>query len=183
MHYELRWIIPADATRAGRGFYGKTVVEVEDAAAARNVWDSITDVDLFYPDGRSSASDPDVRSGELQDGQTLARIDAKDFDAARALADDWRAELVAIREIPVSQDEAIGAAVADAKREILEDVRDGRVPADVPTFSALHDYVDANEYGGLTEDRAAWSLSTVAAVQDELDRWIVRGGVRGEVAS
>ena len=34
------------------------------------------------------------------------------------------------------------------KREILQDISDGIVPETVSSFSELHDYVDANEYGG-----------------------------------
>ena len=30
------------------------------------------------------------------------------------------------------------------KQEIIDDIKAGRVPADCPSFSALHDYVDAN---------------------------------------
>ena len=37
------------------------------------------------------------------------------------------------------------------KQEILTDVKDGTVPCTVASFSELHDYVDANCYGG-TED-------------------------------
>lgn len=44
------------------------------------------------------------------------------------------------------------------KQEILEDVKADRVPADCPSFSALHDYVDANEYGGFCEDALADAL-------------------------
>lgn len=60
-------------------------------------------------------------------------------------------------------------AVEQGKREILEDISNGRVPADVRDFSHLHDFVDANEYGGLT-DRAQ-----VAAVQEALNQWLVNG--------
>ena len=38
------------------------------------------------------------------------------------------------------------------KSEILHDIADGKVPADVMSFSDLHDYVDANVYGGFCED-------------------------------
>ena len=38
------------------------------------------------------------------------------------------------------------------KSEILHDIADGTVPADVMSFGDLHDYVDANEYGGFCED-------------------------------
>jgi hypothetical protein len=42
--------------------------------------------------------------------------------------------------------------IARGKREILDDIADGRVPASVVSFSALHDYVDANEYAGLCDE-------------------------------
>ena len=38
------------------------------------------------------------------------------------------------------------------KHEILADVKLGKVPATVKAFSELHDYVDANEYGGFCEE-------------------------------
>ena len=38
------------------------------------------------------------------------------------------------------------------KQEILDDIEAGRVPADCPSFSSLHDYVDANCYGGFCDD-------------------------------
>ncbi len=44
------------------------------------------------------------------------------------------------------------------KQEILEDIETGRVPTDCPSFSALHDYVDANEYGGFCEGALADAL-------------------------
>jgi hypothetical protein len=44
------------------------------------------------------------------------------------------------------------------KQEILEDIKAGRVPADCPSFAALHDYVDANEYGGFCEGALADAL-------------------------
>jgi hypothetical protein len=42
-----------------------------------------------------------------------------------------------------------------AKREVLSDIADGTVPATVASFSELHDYVDANYYGGAFEDGEA----------------------------
>jgi hypothetical protein len=60
-----------------------------------------------------------------------------------------------------------------AMGQILDDVENGHVPADVPTFSALHDYVDANTYGShfLTTEEAA-------PMQDAVHAWIVAGGLR-----
>ena len=74
--------------------------------------------------------------------------------------------------------------------EILEDVRLGIVPSDVPSFSALHDYVDANCYGGTEEllesltssedDRRA-ALDTVcdvfSAAARDVDEWMKSGGI------
>lgn len=45
----------------------------------------------------------------------------------------------------------IAAAVARTKREILADIASGTVNAAVKTYSELHDYVDANGYGGAFE--------------------------------
>lgn len=44
------------------------------------------------------------------------------------------------------------------KTEILDDVRSGSVPKDVKSFSELHDYVDANCYGGFCEDSLLSSM-------------------------
>jgi hypothetical protein len=84
---------------------------------------------------------------------------------------------------------AIAVAVARSKKEVEEDVASGRVPRDVASFSELHDYVDANEYGGLC-DTVPWITSAGRArlsedgtdaanqVQNEVDAWIKAGGVR-----
>ena len=45
------------------------------------------------------------------------------------------------------------------KQEIIEDIKAGRVPADCPSFSTLHDYVDANCYGGFCEDDVMQALT------------------------
>lgn len=77
-------------------------------------------------------------------------------------------------------------SVNKAKREILEDLSTGRFKADeITTFADLHDYVDANEYGGLCSD-SPWTdeggLETYSdeanEVQDRLDAWIKAGGLR-----
>ncbi|MDP4028388.1 MAG: hypothetical protein Q8P42_05410 [Gallionella sp.] len=86
------------------------------------------------------------------------------------------------------------------KKEIIEDVKSGRVPADCPSFSALHDYVDANCYGGFCEDDVMQALLEHYGGRDEnegmpdelmdyfneaqnsIDRWIKEGGIK-QVAS
>ncbi len=80
------------------------------------------------------------------------------------------------------------------KNEILEDIKAGRVPADCPSFSALHDHVDANCYGGFCEDELMQALTDhfggrddnegmpdglveyLNDAQNSIDRWIKDGG-------
>lgn len=73
-----------------------------------------------------------------------------------------------------------------AKREIEADVASGRVPATVGSFSELHDYVDANEYGqlatpGFFDDCEAAGVDWVDVaneIQGEVDAWIKAGRQR-----
>jgi len=46
----------------------------------------------------------------------------------------------------------VPSAVALAIVQITTDIHSGRVPATVGAFGELHDYVDANEYGGLCDE-------------------------------
>ena len=82
------------------------------------------------------------------------------------------------------------------KRGIIEDVKSGRVPADCASFSALHDYVDANCYGGFCEEDLMDALLDHFGGHDEnegmpdalmdyfneaqnsIDRWIKEGGIK-----
>lgn len=79
--------------------------------------------------------------------------------------------------------------VAEAKREILVDVASGRVPRDTKDFSELHDYVDANEYGGwFREDDKAWRYRNAADiamandVSQVIDDWIRAGEMKRQAA-
>jgi len=70
-------------------------------------------------------------------------------------------------------------AIERSKSEILEHVAEGTVPATCASYSELHDYVDANGYGGAFEDdfdneeTDFWN-----AVQDAVDAWIKAGGLK-----
>lgn len=82
------------------------------------------------------------------------------------------------------------------KREIVQDVQSGRVPSHVQSFGHLHDFVDANEYGGLCTDEVADVLianfggrdkddampdgmaSYINDAQNAINGWIVAGGIR-----
>lgn len=67
-------------------------------------------------------------------------------------------------------------AIAQGKAEILEDISSGVVPVSISCFSELHDYVDANEYGGLTGSE--FSLDEMNSVQEALDEWLRSGALR-----
>ncbi len=75
-------------------------------------------------------------------------------------------------------------AVSRCKREILEDIASGQVPCEVKDFAQLHDFVDANEYGGaceqLPETEAGLSefFDFWNRVMDEVDVWMKSKGHR-----
>jgi hypothetical protein len=73
-------------------------------------------------------------------------------------------------------------AVARGKREILEDIKSGRVPSTARTFAELHDYVDANMYAGLADASSPLTglsrhdeRASMRRVQDALDAWLRTG--------
>lgn len=81
--------------------------------------------------------------------------------------------------------------VARAKGEILADIQSGRVPPTVATFAELHDYVDANGYGGAFEadvegsyafDGSDEALNFWNRVQGEVDAWLRAGRPTGPFA-
>lgn len=87
------------------------------------------------------------------------------------------------------------AQLADKmKTEILADVQNGIVPASVASFSELHDYVDANLYGGTealldgfdaampdTDEGHSTALIALCDLanpaMDAVDAWIKAGGI------
>jgi hypothetical protein len=87
------------------------------------------------------------------------------------------------RQTPTAND--VWGAIELSLSEIRDDVRMGTVPTTVETFSDLHGYVDANEYGGLCQgadgpiDWCADSdwVEIGNEVQYALDDWIRAGGL------
>jgi hypothetical protein len=69
----------------------------------------------------------------------------------------------------------IDDAVAMGKREIQLDIDKGIVPADIDGFGKLHDFVDANEYGGLTTKYGDADTAFAVKVQDRLNDWLMSG--------
>lgn len=68
----------------------------------------------------------------------------------------------------------IAAAVAAVKIGVRSDQAAGIVPANVTTFSALHDYVDANTYAGFCTPghRDDWSTDDLITVQEAVQEWL-----------
>lgn len=70
--------------------------------------------------------------------------------------------------------------VARMKREILEDMQAGIVPVTVDSFSKLHDYVDANMYGGIDALDIDWNSDEGCALlnraQNAVGQWLKNGG-------
>lgn len=131
-------------------------------------------------------------------------LDPMSAEQSECLLDDDRAEEAAdmlmdmvsrlgISLPAVSPESFIKNAIARAKAEILQDVMFGPIDGPVKSFADLHDWVDANCYGGLCDDlfselgnvlfpRAkgedddtiySQSLMDVAnKIQDSVDDWI-----------
>ncbi|MBF6989323.1 hypothetical protein [Cupriavidus sp. IK-TO18] len=90
------------------------------------------------------------------------------------------------------QDGAVGRAIELGKRQIEQEIAEGRIPPTVTDFAKLHDFVDANEFGGLCEDDGEWNRlfpRTSAAeedvlceaanrVQAALSQWLTAGSDR-----
>ncbi len=90
----------------------------------------------------------------------------------------------------------LNESIERMKAEILEDVKTGRVPATCPSFSSLHDYVDANCYGGFCDNHEMQALiehfggidenkgmpesliDYLNNAQNSIDQWINDGGIK-----
>lgn len=57
--------------------------------------------------------------------------------------------------------------VVQMKAEVLEEIKDGRIPVTVRSFSELHDYIDANELGGFCDDDVADEMIAHFGGRDE----------------
>jgi hypothetical protein len=66
-------------------------------------------------------------------------------------------EAMAPVTLTVEQNEVIARAIALGKRQIQREIATGRIPPTITDFAALHDFVDANEFGGLCEDDGEWN--------------------------
>ena len=79
----------------------------------------------------------------------------------------------------MTPDDALVRQYAQAIMALVrEDIRDGRIPPDVRSFSDLHAYVDANEYAddvGVPQPAGDYDL--VNAVESRVDELLAAGSV------
>ncbi len=116
----------------------------------------------------------DVGNGWARIGLTPAGVVARDNFLASTvptLPAPPEPESVALDPIWIFE------AIAVGKAEILADIATGTVPATVASFSELHDYVDANGYGGLFDRPICGEVGLAEAnkVIEALNAWLVAG--------
>lgn len=96
--------------------------------------------------------------------------------------DHWKATVTRIDSNRKPTEDDIAEAIERSIREIIADINDGVLPWDVNHFSVLHDYVDANTYGGLCDEAPInWSydpelgdagMDPGQRVQDAVHDWL-----------
>lgn len=64
-----------------------------------------------------------------------------------------------------------------AKAEIIEDILSGVLPVMPTSFDELHEYVDANDYGGFTTENFTADWDFIVDVQTELGVWLSPKGI------
>lgn len=142
---------------------------------------NLSDEDLAeaYPDGISWADVEDSIAARIEDEAGYFGPDGVPVGC----------KVVSVSEAPFS----VEAAIERSKREILADLAEGVVnskgetmTADkITSFSDLHDYVDANEYGGLCDDDWPFVIGSdedpAGEIQDAIDQWLRAGGHHKEV--
>lgn len=103
-------------------------------------------------------------------------VEVKVSDADFPRADDLTRRADALQKALFVRMELAQSTIL-AIGEVIEDMASGRVPWNVASFGDLHDYVDANEYGGLCDDARfgdtdKYDNDFANEVQDAVDRWI-----------
>ena len=69
------------------------------------------------------------------------------------------------------------------KLEVLQDIQAGILPEDISSFDDLHDYVDANEYGGFTDKNSPNSrlpIEDMNRVQEAIHQWFQAANIDRE---
>lgn len=150
---------------------------------------AVVTVSLTCPCGFGLNAVPDALIGQGPDGVMWAVCDScgAHFEVSvDAVRHAQHLCLVALGEAQL-YDPAEWTAEALAGRmqaDILKDIHEGRVPSTVSGFEDLHDYCDANEYGGLCDSDCPLKVSRDAdvaiinAAQNLVNDWLAKGGHR-----
>ena len=70
----------------------------------------------------------------------------------------------------------VAQSITVAKAEIKQDIKAGVVSKSVKSFSDLHDWVDANNYGGgFSVNTEHFTIDQWETVQTALDTWLHNG--------
>jgi hypothetical protein len=118
----------------------------------------------------------------LTGGQLKGSIAALEDAKARRQGGLLVTEQTALDNLKAEQAfrEKLEGYVAEVKRLVLKDIADGTMPADVKTFSEMHDHVDANEYlidamPGYDWGLENGSIDYANRVADTVDEWLRNG--------
>lgn len=90
------------------------------------------------------------------------------------------------------QERLVAAAIELGMQQIQREIAAGRIPPTITEFAALHDYVDANEFGGLCDEGGQWRslfpretaadaeifCEAANRVQDALAKWLANSAER-----
>ncbi len=142
------------------------------------------------PDGRDFLSQGDWRA-TLKD----CWPGGCDVEDVEGLSDEYEQFFQEPYRPQVTESLDIEGLVEKIKADVLKDVQDGIVPPTVSSFTELHEYVDANTYGGLegilgifqdvdehTEEgrERAWNTFCVEVnpALAKVDEWIKAGGIK-----
>lgn len=68
----------------------------------------------------------------------------------------------------------LDALIKRMKAEILSDMRSGTLPVSVCSFSDLHDYVNANCYGGSVVEDVERDIALLNEAQNAVGAWLKR---------
>lgn len=169
----LTYTHPGDI-RAARVNYGGAY-GTADRKGQRNRSRAVTPYMVTLEDGRERR----VYAAQTKDGtQAMPFVSVRGEDVMLdARTEDALAQMHASGE-PFKVLRPHAELVSDMIAEILDDVRDGTVPASVTDYSELHDYTDANTYGWREEDEGEdFDSSTVGPAQDDVHAWLQSGGI------
>lgn len=154
--------------------------------------------DPFLIQRRELAATISQQAGLLAEGaaspEALTSLLAENVERLKvwALQAAEREHTVQTDEKRSLDDEGLAEFIDRVKSEILEDIGTAKssggevMPATVgweEGYTELHDYVDANTYGGACDDGTTITLGDVIAMQDVVHEWLLKRGPMVEIVA